>query len=148
VERTCDASDSLVTGADVPSADCGCHGIGIHDVAGFEFLKAFDHHAIAGVEPVEHQPLLVDHAAGAHRLDDGAVVRAHDIDLAATAVVALDRLLRNRERIAVGALLDLHAHIHARQQLALRVGKLAAQRHLAGAGIDAGVENSNFPGSG
>ena len=119
-------------------------GNGIHDVAGFEFLKAFDHHAIAGVEPVEHQPLLVDHAAGAHRLDDGAVVRAHDVDLAATAVVALDRLLRNRERIAVGALLDLHAHIHARQQLALRVGKLAAQRHLPGAGIDAGIGEQQF----
>ena len=98
----------------------GLPGNGIHNVARFEFLKTFDHDPIAGVEPVEDEPLLVHDTTGAHRFDHCAVVGANHIDLAAAGVVALNRLLRDCERVAVGALLDLDAHIHARQQLALR----------------------------
>ena len=65
-----------------------------------------------------------------------AVVVAHHEHFAAAGVVAADGLLRHRERIGIDALLDLHAHIHAGQQRQLRIGKLAAQRHLTGAGID------------
>ena len=46
----------------------------------------------------------------------------------------------------VDALLDQHADIHARQQFALRIGKLAAQRHLPGMGIDLGVREQQFAG--
>ena len=124
----------------------GLPGNGIDNVARFEFLKAFDDDAIAGVEPVEDEPLLVHDATGAHRFDHCAVVGANHIDLAAAGVVALDRLLRDCERVAVGALLDLDAHIHARQQLALGIGKLSSQGHLAGAGIDAGIREQQLAG--
>jgi hypothetical protein len=79
-------------------------------------------------------------------LQNGPVVRAHHVDLAGAAVGALDRLLRHRERVAVGALHDLDTHIHAGQQLTLRVGELAAQRDLAGAGIDARVREQQASG--
>ena len=59
--------------------------------------------------------------------DRHAVIVLDDEHLAAAAAIALDRLLRHRDRIAVDALLDLHADIHARQQFALRIGEFAAQ---------------------
>ena len=69
----------------------------------------------------------------------GAVVVAHDEHLARAGVGAAHSLLRHRKRVWVDALLDLHPHIHAGQQRHLRIGKLAAKRDLAGAGIDRGV---------
>src|ERR1700756_6074073 len=111
----------------------------LHSVAGGKFLEAFDHDAIAGLQSVGDEPLAVLHRAGADGLHDDAVVVLHDEHLAAAAAIALDGLLRNCDGVTVDALLDADAHIHARQQFALRVWKLAAQRHLPGVDIDAGV---------
>src|SRR5262249_36949332 len=61
---------------------------------------------------------------------------------------SLYRLLRDRERIAVGALHDLDAHVHPWKQLALRIRELAAQRHLSGARIDAGIGEQQLSGMG
>ena len=67
------------------------------------------------------------------------VVFADHEHFAPAPVVAAHRLLRHRERIGIDPLLDLNTDIHAGQQRQLRIGKLAAQRHLTGAGIDRGV---------
>jgi hypothetical protein len=83
--------------------------------------------------------LLADDSPSAHLLQDGPVVRAHHIDLAGAGGVALDRLLRDRERVAVGALHDLDADIHAREQFSLRIRELATQRDLTGPRIHARV---------
>ena len=117
-------------------------------VAGGEFLETFDHDLVAGLQAVGDEPLAVLHRADADRLDRHAVVVLDHEYLAAAAAVALDRLLRHRDRIAVDALLDLHADIHARQQFALRIREFAAQRHLPGMGIDLGFGKQQFPGSG
>src|SRR6202011_4293654 len=69
----------------------------------------------------------------------GPVVFADHEHFAPAPVVAAHRLLRYRERMGIDPLLDLNADIHAGQQRQLRIGKLAAQRHLTGAGIDRGV---------
>ena len=116
-----------------------CQGTGATTSAGLELLEALDHDAIAGGQAFDHLPLLVDDSPGAHLLQDGPVVRAHHIDLAGAGGVALDRLLRNRERVAIGALDDLDADIHAREQFSLRIGKLATQRDLTGARIYARI---------
>ena len=68
--------------------------------------------------------LAVLHRAGAHRLHGDAVVVLDDEHLAAAAAVALDRLLRHRDGVAVDALLDPDADIHARQQFALRIAEI------------------------
>ena len=46
-----------------------------HGVAGGEFLEAFDHHALAGLEAVEHQPLAVLLRTDPHRLHRDTIVR-------------------------------------------------------------------------
>ena len=55
-----------------------------------------------------------------------------DIDPGLTGGIALDCLLGHGHRIAPDALLDAHAHIHARQKSRFRVRKFAAQGDLAG----------------
>ncbi len=100
-------------------------------VARHELLEALDDHALTGLHAFEHQPLIVHHAADPDRTDHGAIVVAQHEQLAATGVVAANRLLRHRERIGVDALLDLHAHKHAGEKLTLRIREFAAQRHLS-----------------
>ncbi len=78
------------------------------------------------------------------RTHNHVVVVPDDKDLAAAAGVALHRLLGNGDRIAVDALLQQHADVHARQQLAVRIRKFATQRHLAGRGIDLGFGKQEF----
>ena len=94
--------------------------------------------------PSVDEPDSVLHRAGAHRLHGDVVVVLDDEHLAAAAAIALDRLLRHRDRVAVDALLDLDADIHARQQLALGIAELAAQGHLPGIGVDLGVREQQL----
>ncbi|MGY4327629.1 hypothetical protein ACVWWG_002046 [Bradyrhizobium sp. LB7.2] len=72
------------------------------------------------------------------------VVVLDDEHLAAAAAVALDRLLRHRDRVAIEALVDADPDIHARQQLALGIAELTAQGHLTGVGIDLGVREQQL----
>ena len=94
---------------------------------------------VAGLEPVEDQPLARPawSRCGPARCDRLSCL--DDEHFAAAAGIALDRLLRHGDRVAVDALLDLNAHIHARQQFALRIRKFAAQSHLTGFGVDLGL---------
>ena len=78
--------------------------------------------------------------------DRDVIVVLDDEHLAATAAVALDRLLRHRDGIGIDALLDQHANIHARQQFTLRIRKFAAQRHLPGMGVDLGLGKQQLAG--
>jgi hypothetical protein len=114
-----------------------CQGTGATTSPGSNFWKPSTTMRSPGA--IDHLPLLVDDSPGAHLLQDGPVVRAHHIDLAGAGGVALDRLLRNRERVAVGALDDLDADIHAQEQFSLRIGKFATQRDLTGARIHARI---------
>ena len=59
-----------------------------------------------------------------------AIVGAQHIDLIVARVIAPDRLLRNRERVCIDALLDLDADIHARQKLMLWIREFSAQSDL------------------
>ena len=115
-------------------------------VAGGELLETLDHDLVAGLQAFGDEPLAALQRAGTHRLHRDAVVVLDHEHFAAAAAIALDRLLRHRDGVAVDALLDLHADIHAGQQFALRIGKLAAQRHLPGMGIDLGLREQQFAG--
>ena len=42
----------------------GCQGTRFTMSPGLEFLEAFDDHAFAGLETLDHQPLVADDAAG------------------------------------------------------------------------------------
>ena len=93
-------------------------------VAGHEFLEPVDDDAVAVLQALADQPQAVLHRAGADRLRrDAAVVLDHE-HFAAAAGIALDRLLRHGDGVGIDALLDQDADIHARQQFALRIGKL------------------------
>ena len=117
-------------------------------VSGGKLLKALDHDLVAGLQSFGHEPLAVLHRSGAHGLHGDAVVVLDHEHFAAAAAVALDRLLRHRNGVGVDALLDQDADIHARQQFALRIGKLAAQGHLPGMGVDPGVREQKLAGAG
>ena len=107
-------------------------------VAGHEFLEPVDDDAVAVLQALADQPQAVLHRAGADRLRRHAAVFLDHEHLAAAAGIALDRLLRHGDGVGIDALFDQDADIHARQQFAIRIGKLAAQRDLPGIGIDLG----------
>ena len=127
-------------------ASASIQACGLDLVAGGEFLEAVDHDAVAGLQALGDEPVAVLHRAGADRLHRDAVVVLDHEHFAAAAGIALDRLLRHRDGVGIDALLDQDADIHARQQFALRIGKLAAQRHLPGIGIDLGVGEQQLAG--
>src|SRR6185295_12404260 len=70
-------------------------------VAGHEFLEPVDDDAIAVLEALADQPQAVLHRAGADRLRRHAAVFLDHEDLAATAGIALDRLLRHGDGIGI-----------------------------------------------
>src|SRR5690349_10314077 len=96
-------------------------GQGIHTIAWRELLEAVHNHAVTRLQPVEHQPLAALDRTEAHRLKGDAVVALDHVHVAAARAVALDRLLRQGDRIAVDSLLNQDTNIHARQQLMLGV---------------------------
>src|SRR3954466_13225850 len=68
-------------------------------VAGSKLLEALDNDAFAALEAFGDEPQTVLHGAGAYHLRrNTAIVLDHE-HLGAAAAIALDRLLRNRDRV-------------------------------------------------
>ena len=109
---------------------------GLHRRAGADLLETLDHHRVAGLQAAGDDPVGLDGAAGGHRhlLDLVFLVDQHQA-LGAVGR-ALQRLLRHQQRLVVHALLQLHAHIHARQQHVVRVRHFGAQVDLTGGRVD------------
>jgi hypothetical protein len=110
----------------------------LHRRGAAQLLEAVDHHHLAGLDAVEDDPVAALRGADLHRprRDLALAVDHHD---AVAGRAALHRLLRHDDAGRRLRLLETNPDVHPRQQEALRVRHLGAQRDLARGRIDAQV---------
>ncbi|QTK81150.1 Hypothetical protein AT6N2_L0194 [Agrobacterium tumefaciens] len=100
--------------------------------AGSRLLEAFGNNPVSVLQAVGDNPAVADGASDAHPALFDSVFGIDNQHARLPAGVTLHGLLRHGESRLLNALLDLNANIHARQQIAVRVGEFATQRYLTG----------------
>ncbi len=116
----------------------GC-GVDLHLVAGLDVLQALDHHPLAGGQALADDPAVALGAAQDYLTVADAGLLVDHQHLRHAGAVAQDGALRHAQALGLHRLLQAYAHVAAGQQVEVRVGELAAQGDLVGAGVDADV---------
>ena len=95
-----------------------------HDHSFTNFLEAFDHHALAGVQAILDDPEIAAPLADPHRLDVDFVVCVHHGNLVA-ALQFRHRALRHQQ----GVVFQIELHPHARKFAGTkRVARIGEER--------------------
>ncbi len=116
--------------------------------ARLNFLCTVDDDLLTRRQTLIDNPFGIDSLSEFDRAGFGGAVILGDIDHRLALGVAKNGALRNGDGVLAYGLFDAHAHIHAGQQVALRIGEFRTQRHLTGGGIDAGAGKEQAAGIG
>ena len=115
------------------------HSTGRTVSAGLDLLSALHDHALAGLDAVADQPPIANRAGRLQRPLLDFVLAIDDERHGLTACVVRDTLLRDEQPFVVDGLRDERAHVHARQQEAIRIREPRPQPDHAGGFIDRDV---------